>query len=134
MSATCSTATFSLIFHHPDNSLWLMCWTPKAFVTFWSTGSVYDKGLLAACPVPMLEAVISTLFTKGVRPGALLPVLGHHRLPQLKPTHDLLSFLMLSSSSFIKWLRTGKIRKEMQIETRNMKCRSRLKNFTVCAQ
>jgi hypothetical protein len=35
--AACSTVSVSLIFHHPDNSLWLMCWTLKAFVAFWNT-------------------------------------------------------------------------------------------------
>jgi hypothetical protein len=50
MLATCSTALVSLIFHHPDNSLWLMCWTPEAFVAFCSTGSVYDKGFFGRLP------------------------------------------------------------------------------------
>jgi len=63
MPATCSNASVSWIFHRPDNGLWLMCWTSEAFMALWSTGSVYDKGFLAARPVPTPQGVISTLFT-----------------------------------------------------------------------
>jgi hypothetical protein len=92
MPATCSTASVSLIFHHPDNSLWLMFELLKLLWHFGAREVFMIRVFWLPAQFPCQRASF-----RHSSPKVFALVLsslssGHHRLTQLKPMHDMLSF------------------------------------------
>jgi hypothetical protein len=77
--------------------------------------NVYERGLLAPCPVSMLENLLSTLFNVLVLmyPSSLAVFPAIRNLN--KRTHDVLTFLITSSSPFVKWSRKRESASVMRI-------------------